>query len=447
MEKEMIKILQKDIEIPKVVQERAENAFAEIYARSRGKSGENEEERERREAESSPEGMERKREAAKKKQMENKGKENGTEERRMDMATGKTQGKSRGKRKNGAKRGAWKKTQAAAVFMAIVFACGGITAAAAYIHWSKSMEEGMQITEEQKVQLEEEHAVAFAMQECTTQGVTITAEQSITDNYFAHIVFRVDGYEVGEEEEPAFEKIRIHVDGKEDFYNWWGSFYDGLIAGPDGRAVYADGSPIDYESDGMLGKYVMEDGSMEFTVTLACHEKGELLDKQIHVELENLGTVAKAEYLDTKVEGTWEFDWNLRGKESVETFVLQAELGDSGATVTKAELSPISMHVEYHFPLKEITEEGLDENGEVIYTKMNAEPPSLVGVKLKDGTLYPYLTDGGSMGYEEGDLETYIATFATDRIVDVEQVEGLLFWKSSSEGAPTEDNFYVVPIR
>ena len=147
------------------------------------------------------------------------------------------------------------------------------------------------------------------------------------------------------------------------------------------------------------------------------------------------------------MEGTWEFDWNLRGKESVETFVLQAELGDSGATVTKAELSPISMHVEYHFPLKEITEEGLDENGEVIYTKMNAEPPSHVGVKLKDGTLYPYLTDGGSMGYQEGDLETYIATFATDRIVDVEQVEGLLFWKSSSEGTPTEDNFYVVPIR
>ena len=120
MEQEMIKILQKDIEIPKAVQERAENAFAEIYARSRGKSGENEEERERREAESSPEGMERKREAVKKKQMENKGKETGTEERRMDMATGKTQGNSRGKRKNGAKRGAWKKTQAAAVLMAIV---------------------------------------------------------------------------------------------------------------------------------------------------------------------------------------------------------------------------------------------------------------------------------------------------------------------------------------
>ena len=49
MEQEMIKILQKDIEIPKAVQERAENAFAKIYARSRGKSGENEEERERRE--------------------------------------------------------------------------------------------------------------------------------------------------------------------------------------------------------------------------------------------------------------------------------------------------------------------------------------------------------------------------------------------------------------
>lgn len=305
----------------------------------------------------------------------------------------------------------------------------------------------MQITEQQKVQLEEEHAVTFAMQECTKQGVTITAQQSITDNYFAHIVFRIEGYELAEGAEPAFEWNDISVGGKHDL-NWSASFYNGLIAGPDGRAVYADGTPIDYESDERIEKFVMEDGSMEYMVTLACHNKGEFIDKPIHVELTNLGTVAKAEYLGTEVEDTWTFDWNLQGKDSTEVYTLQSPLGDSGAVVTKAELSPISIHVEYHFPMTHVTEEGINENGETIYADMLAEPPMLAGVKLKDGTLYPYLMNGGSMGYESEDSETYIVTFATDRVIDVEQVESLLFIKSLPDGpgVPAEENFYVVPL-
>ena len=303
------------------------------------------------------------------------------------------------------------------------------------------------MTEEQKVQLEEEHAVAFAMQECTKQGVTITAEQSITDNYFAHIVFRVDGYTLADGAEPAFESMEIKVDGTDDF-DWTAGFYDGLITGPDGRAVYADGSPIDYDSGESLERFVMEDGSLEYMITLACHDKGYFIDKPIHVELKNLGTVAKAEYLETDVEGIWSFDWNLQGKDSMDVYTLQAPLGDSGAVIKKAELSPVSIHAEYDFPLTQVTEEGFDENGQPIEAHTFAEPPMLSGVKMKDGTLYPYLMDGGSMGYDEGDLNTYMVTFATDRIINVEQVESLLFTRSYPEdgSAPTEENFYVVPL-
>ena len=309
------------------------------------------------------------------------------------------------------------------------------------------MEEGMQITEEQKVQLKEEHAVAFAMQECTRQGVTITAEQSITDNYFAHIVFRVDGYTLADGAEPAFESIYVNVEGVEDL-NWTASFYNGLIVGPDGRAVYADSSPIDYDSDESIERFVMEDGSMEYMITLSGFTKGCFIDKPIHVELKNLGTVAKAAYLGTDVEDTWSFDWNLQGKDSMEVYELQAPLGDSGAVVTKAELSPVSMHVEYDFPLTWVTEEGVDENGSPIEAQMVAEPPMLRGVKMKDGTLYPYLMNGGSMGYDEEDTDTYMVTFATDRIIDVDQVESLLFARPNPNGGsiPAESDFYVVPV-
>lgn len=425
--KDLIQALQMDVEIPEVVQDKAAEAFDKIRAMSR--EGQRETESDEYESQSSE-------------------RENGGKNMRDDIRTAKKGKKSvNGKKRKKAGRSGQSVKRAAGIFLAAAVACAGVTATAAYFRWSRSVEEGMQVTEEQKVQLEEEHAVAFAMQECTKQGVTITAEQSITDNYFAHIVFRVDGYTLADGAEPAFESMEIKVDGTDDF-DWTAGFYDGLITGPDGRAVYADGSPIDYDSGESLERFVMEDGSLEYMITLACHDKGYFIDKPIHVELKNLGTVAKAEYLETDVEGIWSFDWNLQGKDSMDVYTLQAPLGDSGAVIKKAELSPVSIHAEYDFPLTQVTEEGFDENGQPIEAHTFAEPPMLSGVKMKDGTLYPYLMDGGSMGYDEGDLNTYMVTFATDRIINVEQVESLLFTRSYPEdgSAPTEENFYVVPL-
>ena len=395
--KDLIQALQMDVEIPEVVQDKAAEAFDKIRAMSR--EGQRETESDEYESQSSE-------------------RENGGKNMRDDIRTAKKGKKSvNGKKRKKAGRSGQSVKRAAGIFLAAAVACAGVTATAAYFRWSRSVEEGMQVTEEQKVQLEEEHAVAFAMQECTKQGVTITAEQSITDNYFAHIVFRVDGYTLADGAEPAFESMEIKVDGTDDF-DWTAGFYDGLITGPDGRAVYADGSPIDYDSGESLERFVMEDGSLEYMITLACHDKGYFIDKPIHVELKNLGTVAKAEYLETDVEGIWSFDWNLQGKDSMDVYTLQ------------------------------VTEEGFDENGQPIEAHTFAEPPMLSGVKMKDGTLYPYLMDGGSMGYDEGDLNTYMVTFATDRIINVEQVESLLFTRSYPEdgSAPTEENFYVVPL-
>lgn len=429
MEKqEIIKTLQTDVEIPEIVQDRAEEAFDRIKALRREQG----EEREEHGTDMGAKAGGRQERRA------------GTEETGKRGAKGRTDNSGRSGR--GSNPGVLLK-RAAVIFIAATFACAGITAAAAYFRWSRSVEEGMQVTEAQKIQLEEEHAVAFAMQKCTKQGVVITAEQSITDNYFSHIVFRIEGVSLPDGAEPAFEGINISVDGRDD-YNMTASFYDGLIVGPDGRAVYADGSPIDYDSGERLARFVREDGSMEYEITLSCHDKGGFIDKPIHVELVNLGMVSKAEYLETLVEDTWSFDWNLRGKDSMEIYTMQVPLGDSGASVTRAELSPISIYVEYDFPMQEITEEGVNEDGEAILAHTFAEPPMLAGVKMKDGTLYPYLMDGGSMGYKGDDLETYTVTFATDRVIDVGQVESLLFIKSWTDAGrvPTEENFYLVPI-
>lgn len=331
----------------------------------------------------------------------------------------------------------------------ITLMAASISVAAAYLNWSKSLSEGLRATEEQKLMLEENNMTTFVGQSHTDQGITVTAVQSITDQYYTHIAFKVEGYEFDKGEEPFFESLKVTVDGTEDF-SYSGRFYDGLISGDDGRAVNADGTPLELDENGDFTKYyVMDDGSIEYQITLAnSEERGYFINKSIHVEINNLGTVFKTEYTN-KINGTWTFDWDLQGSESMRESKLNTSLGDTKATVKRAELSPISLFVEYQFPRQEITEIGLDENEEETEFTSYAEPPQLSGVKLKDGTLYPFIYGGpGSMGYATEDTDLYTVTFAIDRIIDPEQVESLLFIKSPlQEGEPmTEDNFYIVPI-
>jgi len=333
---------------------------------------------------------------------------------------------------------------------AAVLALGGITVLAAYQNWSKSFTEKFQISQEQKEELAQDGAVAFALQSQTQNGVTVTAQQSITDNYFAQLSFRVEGYDLPKDSqnnyaEPCFEHINITVDGGTN-YNMTGSFYDGLVTGPDGRAVYADGSPIDYDAPGSLARFVQQDGSLEYLIPLSNDEKGYFLNKEICVEFENLGTVSKAEYLkEHEVAGKWRFEWNLQGSDNMKEYTLNEPLGDTGATVIKAEISPISMHVEYNFPYQTYLETGFDQDGNPIESTQFVEAPPLAGVKLKDGTLYQYLCGGGAEGYNPDDKNTYIATYANDRVIDTDQVAYLVFRKKL-DGMYSENDFYLVPV-
>lgn len=307
-----------------------------------------------------------------------------------------------------------------------------VTVAAAYLNWSKSLSEGLQVPEEKKVQMEESRMSAFVEQTCTDQGITVTAVQSITDNYYTHIAFRVEGYQVEDGVQPDFETLKVTVGGDEEV-NAIGNFYNGLVSDASGSIVNADGTPLERDEEGgFLEVYTMDDGSMEYQITLSNpHEKGYFINKPIHVEMNNLGTVSKAEYLND-IEGTWSFDWELQGSEEMKEYTLNAPLGDTGATVVRAEITPISLLVEYEVPR------------EVDLNQMD-----MPGVKMKDGTLYPFLYLGpGSMGYQSDDSDLYVAAFPIDRIIDADQVEGLVFIKSYPEDEEplTEEHLYIVPV-
>lgn len=332
---------------------------------------------------------------------------------------------------------------------AAVLALGTTVCAAVYVQWSTGLETRLQITEEQKQTLEETQIAAPVNDSVTEQNITVTAMQTIVDSHFAYLAFQVDGYTAEKGVQPDFEYMTIKIDGGDEYNLLMGSFFDGLQLDDHGNFTYLDGSPAEEAANGsVIGRYIDENGSMEYTMLLmTADDKDSFIGKSLHLELHNLGTVYKAAFTPD-IDATWTFDFTLQGSDKVRTCKLSETLGDSGATVIEAEISPISLHVTYAMPLQMTDIDGVDENGQAIKSSTFVEAPYLTGVRLKDGTLMTGLTGGGSEGYPNGNQELYQAIFATRSIIEPEQVDALLFIKSYPEDDTplAEENLYIVPI-
>jgi len=330
---------------------------------------------------------------------------------------------------------------------AVLIASAASISAATYIKWSRGLEERLQVPEERRQELEDSKMASFVGQPVTQGGITVTAQQSIVDSYFAYLSFKVEGYQAADGLQPDFSDVSIAVGGDSEYTGGWSAgFFDGGIPGEDGKAVYADNTSF---AEGGESGYIMEDGSMEYHVLMMGDEKGYFLNKPIHVELKDLGTYKeKAGDVVVDAEGDWNFDWMLQGSDQMEKFELDTPLGHSGATVLDAELSPISVFVTYEFPRQEEGENIIDENGNEVTRTMYKDAPPFTGVRMKDGTVYTGLSGGGILGYAGKDTDIYEYTAALNRVIDVGQVECLLFIRSYPEdGQPfTEENLYFVPV-
>ena len=322
---------------------------------------------------------------------------------------------------------------------------GAVSAYAAYTNWSHGMKEELRISEEQQKNLEANGMAAFSDASVTDAGVTVTAQQSITDNYYTYLSFKVEGYSVEKGVQPDFETISVTADGQD--VSWGGRFYDGMISGDDGMVVNADGTAPETEADGsMIENYVMDDGSLEYHMILKSHEKGFFTGKQLHVEFENLGTVAKAQYYPD-IEGSWILDMSLGGADTAKYIETNEKLGDTETIVTGVELSPVSMRVTYDFPKTEPRmEEFEDENGEIQTIAWPAQPPFAFGIRLKDGTVMKYISAGSeSTGYTSEEGQEYVVSFPLDRVIDPDQVEAVLFREYNEES--NEHLTYEVPLK
>ena len=322
-------------------------------------------------------------------------------------------------------QGGFRYAQAAAIACAVLVGAGGITVTAAVVHhlWSRGMQGNIQATEEQQKDLAEQGMVTegpdLSNMEVTSEGITVKPTELIADGHFVHVAFQIAGYDLADGEEPCFEEVRVYTGEDENAEDGWvnmsGSFYNGIIANINGEPVYEDGTPL--ESGDFAEHYKAEDGTLEYVMTLYKTDtdpEESLLGQTIHVLLKNLGTVKKAEFMNG-IDGTWKFDIPVNGENTAKSFELNTVLENANITVLSAAISPISIRVDYEVTGELQTQE--DDNG----------LPAVSGVVLKDGSRLLYLFNGGQSGYQEGsDTQAYLMA-AFDRVIDVDQVQSLLF--------------------
>lgn len=277
-------------------------------------------------------------------------------------------------------------------------------AAGVYIRWSDGLKEKLQLTKAQEEELEETGAAESTGVSCTSQGITVTVLQSITDQNFSHLAFSVKGYLAETKEQPEFELVIVKVDGKE--VNISGSFRN--------------------FGEGDVPVYQKTDGTMEYLMQIDSNEENGLAGKQIQVILENLGTVNKQAEFVPDVEGFWTLSWELAGTKKEERLTVSQTIGDTDTIVKSIETTPLSLTIYYDMPRKKITKQLYGDDG-ITTWETYEEPWFLYGFRLKDGTIRKMIFQSQEQGYDDEITEAYTVKYATDQIVEAEKISSLLY--------------------
>lgn len=304
--------------------------------------------------------------------------------------------------------------------LAATLIMGTMTAAAVYTRWSTTAQTRYNPSQDVKeqaeksglsVMLEETKENPNEVLSVTDQGVTITAVQTIVDNYHAEIIFRIKGFDLPEGKSPAVWP-KVTIDGKQDFYvSQSGWFFDGTT-----------------------------DGSLEYTHYISFQETdGRYIGKEIAVTFQSIDFQSdqKAGMPVPQVEGNWELKWTLTGTSDSITITPNVKIGDSDVILLDAEIGQKTIRARYQ--VRDFWE-GWDELVEL--------PQAVCGVRMKDGS--EHICGGGTSGFEDQENMIYFTEWDIfDAILDISQVESLMFhkgWELDANGKPTIQTFYYIPV-
>lgn len=328
-----------------------------------------------------------------------------------------------------------------------------LTGAAVYTRWSTTAQTRYNPSQDVKeqaeksglsVMLEETKGAANPNEvlSVTDQGVTITAVQTIVDNYHAEIIFRIEGFDLPEDKLPATWPT-VTIDGDEHFGgSQSGWFFEGTTRNEEGKLVYAsNGQPVQSDEDGnLILDYVADDGSLEYIYSISFEKTdGRYLGREIAFSFHSFDFQSDkpAGMPEPQVEGNWELKWTLTGTSDSISITPNAKIGDSDVILLDAEIGQKTIRARYQ--LKDYWE-GWDE--------MEEFPQALWGVRMKDGS--EHMCGGGTSGFEDQENMIYFTEWdISDAILDISQVESLMFhkgWELDANGKPTIQTFYYIPI-
>lgn len=331
-----------------------------------------------------------------------------------------------------------------------------LTGAAAFTRWSTTAQNRYNPSQDVKEQAEKS-GLSVMLEETkgaenpnevlsvTDQGITVTAIQTIADNYGAQLTFRIEGFELPEGEYP-FTWPTVTIDGGLDFYcSQGGSFFDGTTQNENGEWVYAStGEPVqsrDDEFQSVILDYVADDGSMEFTHHISFQETdGRYFGKEIVVTFHSFDFQSdkKAGMSEPQVEGNWELKWTLTGADTNITITPNTKIGDSDVILLDAEIGQKTIRARYQ------VDDYWDGWNELVTL-----PQAVYGVRMKDGS--EHICGAGTAGFEDQENMIYFTEFDIfDAILDLSQVESLMFhkgWELDENGDLTVQTFYYIPIQ
>jgi hypothetical protein len=344
-----------------------------------------------------------------------------------------TEGRSTMKKNNqteNRKHTFWRNPAAVAACTCIIVA-GSVTAGAAVHHvWSRGMQGAVQATDTQQKELTDKGAAVVLKEQkdysklaVTDNGITITPETVIVDDYFAHVAFSVKGYDLAEGEEPGFDIWNMGLKDVKKATNAqaYGKFYDGIVSDENGQPVYEDGSSLKEDEQGqIISHYVDEDGNLEYVASIGVADwKDSLLGKTIVCKLKDLGTLYKTRFTLAK-EGNWDFEIKLPDVSTASNIKVAKGIENTPFTVDDVELSPISIKINYSV------------NGEVTFKEDTNQVPQFLGVILKDGKKISFLGDAGGTGYNEAMTEAYtLSSFV--QVIEPDQVQAIILRNDDGE--------------
>ena len=342
------------------------------------------------------------------------------------------------------------------VALAATMLLATLTGAAVFTRWSTTAQIRYNPSEDVKEQAEKS-GLSVMLEETkgeenpnevlsvTDQGITITAVQTIVDNYQAEITFRIEGFDLPEDEWPHVWPM-VTIDGDQHFYgSQGGSFFDGTTM-KDGKRVYVStGEPVVLEQTGEYQSVVLDpvadDGSLEYTHSINFQETdGRYMGKEIVFTFNNIGFQSheKAGMPVPQVEGNWELKWTLTGTSDSITVTPNEKIGDSNVILLDAEIGQKTIRARYQV---DDYWEGWDE--------LVTLPQAVCGVRMTDGS--EHICGAGTSGFEDQENMIYFTEFDIfDAILDISQVESLMFhkgWETDENGKPAIQTFWYIPVQ